>query len=228
MMHFPTLFQISPLFSNIFLIFWKISEILPFPDKISYFHPPKFLTTFFLFFSHRPQISNFPRFACLTTFPPLIRENFLFPPTFQNFLPVFEKFNSFLHTLRVISPPTLTMMHLCITQCTYWTPLLDSTQIQRLQLIQNSLARAVTRTPRHHHITPVLKSLHWLKIPERIHFKVLSLLQSIKHHLHHAPLSVTPGLSTRNSSPTSSNSLPLTHLILFLPTRLLNYTSLNA
>ena len=40
---------------------------------------------------------------------------------------------------------------------------LDSTQIQHLQLIQNSLARAVTRTPRHHHITPVLKSLHWLK-----------------------------------------------------------------
>src|SRR6218665_602617 len=45
---------------------------------------------------------------------------------------------------------------------------LDSTQIQHLQLIQNSLARAVTRTPRHHLITPVLKSLHWLKIPERI------------------------------------------------------------
>src|SRR6218665_2833186 len=38
---------------------------------------------------------------------------------------------------------------------------LDSTQIHRLQLIQNSLARAVTRTPRHHHITSVLKSLHW-------------------------------------------------------------------
>src|SRR6218665_100045 len=31
---------------------------------------------------------------------------------------------------------------------------LDSAQIHRLQLIQNSLARAVTRTPRHHHITP--------------------------------------------------------------------------
>src|SRR6218665_204505 len=52
---------------------------------------------------------------------------------------------------------------------------LDSTQIQRLQLIQNSLALAVTRMPRHHHITPVLKSLHWLKIPERIQCKVLSL-----------------------------------------------------
>src|SRR6218665_616164 len=32
--------------------------------------------------------------------------------------------------------------------------------IQRLQLIQNSLARAVTRTPRHHHKTPILRSLH--------------------------------------------------------------------
>src|SRR6218665_2686141 len=52
---------------------------------------------------------------------------------------------------------------------------LNSTQIQRLQIIQNSHARAVTRTPRHHHITPVLKSLHWLKITERIHFNVLSL-----------------------------------------------------
>src|SRR6218665_569748 len=29
----------------------------------------------------------------------------------------------FLHTLRVFSPPTFTM-HLCITQCTYWTPLI--------------------------------------------------------------------------------------------------------
>src|SRR5688572_7875440 len=52
---------------------------------------------------------------------------------------------------------------------------LESTQLKRLQLIQNSLARAVTRTPKHHHITPILKSLHWVKIPERIHFKVLSL-----------------------------------------------------
>ena len=52
---------------------------------------------------------------------------------------------------------------------------LDSTQIQRLQLIHSSLARAVTRMPWYHHITPVLKSLHWLKIPERIHFKVLYL-----------------------------------------------------
>src|SRR6218665_3020584 len=102
MMHFP-LFQISPLFSKFFFTFWKISEILPFPDKISYFHLPKFLTTFF--FSHRPQISNFPPVLPVLLHFPLIRENLLFPPTFQNFPPVLEKFNCFLHTLHVIFPP---------------------------------------------------------------------------------------------------------------------------
>src|SRR6218665_661528 len=55
-----------------------------------------------------------------------------------------------------------------------------------------------------------------------------SSLQIIKHHLQHAPLSVTPGFSTRNSSPTSSSSLSLTHLIPFLLTPLLNYPRLNA
>jgi len=45
---------------------------------------------------------------------------------------------------------------------------LSRSQIKRLQNIQNSLARAVTRRPETSHITPVLKSLHWLKINERI------------------------------------------------------------
>src|SRR6218665_2836966 len=79
-----------------------------------------------------------------------------------------------------------------------------STQIQRLQLIQNSLARAVTRTPRHHHITPVLKSLHWLKIPERIHFKVLSLtynpLQSSQPTYLRELFTIQPTRSTRSPS----------------------------
>src|SRR6218665_2318471 len=52
---------------------------------------------------------------------------------------------------------------------------IDVTQINRLQAIQNALARAVTKTPKHHHITHVLKKLHWLKIPQRIEYKVISL-----------------------------------------------------
>src|SRR6218665_946635 len=171
---------------------------------------------------------------------------------------------------KTASTIAISIVHSKLDYCNSLFLNLDSTQIQHLQLIQNSLARAVTKTPWHHHITPVLKSLHWLKIPECIHFKVLSLtynslqssqptylrelltiqptcstrssscltlsrppvtshltfsersvtaprlwndlppelrtfslpppssLQSIKHHLHHAPLSVAPGLSTRN------------------------------
>src|SRR6218665_935489 len=34
---------------------------------------------------------------------------------------------------------------------------INSSQIKRLQTIQNALARAVTKTPKHHHITSVLK-----------------------------------------------------------------------
>ena len=52
---------------------------------------------------------------------------------------------------------------------------LPSSMIHRLQLIQNAAARAVSNCRKFDHITPVLKSLHWLKIQERIQFKILSL-----------------------------------------------------
>ena len=48
-------------------------------------------------------------------------------------------------------------------------------QITRLQRIQNSLARAVVKAPKFSHTTPILRSLHWLKITERIEYKLLSL-----------------------------------------------------
>jgi hypothetical protein len=44
--------------------------------------------------------------------------------------------------------------------------------INKLQRVQNSLARAVTNTRKYDHITPVLKSLHWLPIKQRITFKL--------------------------------------------------------
>jgi len=52
---------------------------------------------------------------------------------------------------------------------------IPATQTNRLQLVLNSTARAVTKTLKLHHITPILKSLQWLKIKERIKYKVLSL-----------------------------------------------------
>ena len=56
---------------------------------------------------------------------------------------------------------------------------LPKSQITRLQQIQNSLARAVVKAPKSSHITPILRSLHWLKINERIKYKLLSLLSRI-------------------------------------------------
>jgi hypothetical protein len=56
---------------------------------------------------------------------------------------------------------------------------LPASSTNRLQFVLNSAARAVTKTSRFHHITPVLKSLHWLKINQRIHYKVISLTYKI-------------------------------------------------
>ena len=45
--------------------------------------------------------------------------------------------------------------------------------------IQNSLARAVVKAPKSSHITPILRSLHWLKINEHIEYKLLSLTYKV-------------------------------------------------
>lgn len=47
---------------------------------------------------------------------------------------------------------------------------------RQLQLIQNAASRILTKTKRREHITPVLKSLHWLSIIYRIEFKVLLIV----------------------------------------------------
>ena len=46
--------------------------------------------------------------------------------------------------------------------------------MNRLQLIQNSLARAVVIAVKFSNTTPILKFLQWLKIDERINYKLLS------------------------------------------------------
>ena len=50
---------------------------------------------------------------------------------------------------------------------------LDASSIHRLQLVQNAAARLLTGKRRVDHITPVLKSLHWLPVSFRVHFKIL-------------------------------------------------------
>jgi len=52
---------------------------------------------------------------------------------------------------------------------------LSKKELGRLQIVQNSAARLLTRTNRTAHVTPLLKSLHWLPVASRIKFKILVL-----------------------------------------------------
>jgi len=80
---------------------------------------------------------------------------------------------------------------------------LSRTQLDRLQLILNSAACAVIELLEFTHISPVLKFLNWLKINQRIHFKIISityktLLSRNPSYLHNL-LHVQSGTSTRSS-----------------------------
>jgi len=57
---------------------------------------------------------------------------------------------------------------------------LPNTQLNRLQYIQNSLARAVVRAPKSSRINPALRSLHWLTIKQCIDHKILSLAYKVR------------------------------------------------
>ena len=76
-----------------------------------------------------------------------------------------------LKTVKVIET---SLLHSNLGYCNFLYINLLPKQISRLQLLQNSLARAVTGIRNTEHITPVLKSLYWLKIEERIHYKMIS------------------------------------------------------
>ena len=52
---------------------------------------------------------------------------------------------------------------------------LPLTHIQRLQSVQNAAAKLIFNLRRCDHITDALISLHWLRVPERIIFKVATL-----------------------------------------------------
>lgn len=58
----------------------------------------------------------------------------------------------------------------------------NSGDLAKLQKIMNAAARLITRTCSREHITPVLKSLHWLKIKERIEYKIALLVFKSIHN----------------------------------------------
>ncbi|KAL7855527.1 hypothetical protein AOLI_G00191310 [Acnodon oligacanthus] len=53
--------------------------------------------------------------------------------------------------------------------------------IKPLQLIQNEAARLVFNLPKFSHVTPLLRSLHWLPVAACIRFKTLMLAYKVKN-----------------------------------------------
>ena len=68
---------------------------------------------------------------------------------------------------------SLVMCH--IDNCNALLYNLPETQLNRIQKIQNSAARLVTRSSSNESIIPILKKLHWLPVRARIEFKILVL-----------------------------------------------------
>ena len=115
------LFQISPYFRKLFVLWEIFSQFDLFPRQISLFSSAEISDDLFLVIDHKFRIS--PLFSLFQYISPSFAKMIISSLLWQ-ILPVLDKFTCFLHTLRVFCfPPTLTMIHLCITQCTYWTPL---------------------------------------------------------------------------------------------------------
>ena len=80
--------------------------------------------------------------------------------------------------------------------------------LNRLQVMQNKAARIITKTKKSDHITPVLRSLHWLPVKKRIEYKVACLTYSCIHN-ENSPQYL------KKSGPCSCPPTPTTILLLF-------------
>ena len=67
------------------------------------------------------------------------------------------------------------VIHSRLGCCSLLCHLLPVTQLKRLQQIQNAPARAIANAAKHAHITPSMKFFHWLKVEQRIQYKIISI-----------------------------------------------------
>ena len=80
---------------------------------------------------------------------------------------------------------------------------MSSTNFDKVQRVQNTLARVVTLTAKGDHITPTLECLHWLPIRYRVDYKLARLTYKIhlfgqRPHLRSQLVDYTPVRSLRS------------------------------
>jgi len=119
------------------------------------------------------------------------------------------------------------IVHSKLDYCKYNLP---KSQINRLQQIQNSLARTVVKAPKSSLVTPILRSLHWLKINKCIEYKLLSLTYKVlttsqPDYLHNL-ISLQSSGRTRSSSVVTL-ARPSVSLSLQITNRSFRYASLH-
>lgn len=81
----------------------------------------------------------------------------------------------------------------------------NSSVIARLQRVQNTAARMITRKKKFYSITPSLMQLHWLPVKYRSHFKLLLYVFKSLHgkaptYLEELIVPYTPGRSLRSEN----------------------------
>ena len=72
-------------------------------------------------------------------------------------------------------------MHRTVRLTHYYRTGLPNQLLDRLQSVQNAAARLIFGVSRQVHITPLLRSLHWLRDPERIAFRLAVLVYCCLH-----------------------------------------------
>ena len=96
----------------------------------------------------------------MKTLPSLIRYHHAVDPATITFV----NYAAFVPTLTSKQPTPSPFPLYIPNYCNFLYINLPKTETNRLQHIQNSLARTVANKPKYSHITPLLESLHWLKL----------------------------------------------------------------
>jgi len=60
---------------------------------------------------------------------------------------------------------------------------LPAVQLNRLQSVLNAAARLVFAARKFDHVTPLLQRLHWLRVPERVDFRLATLAYKCQHNM---------------------------------------------